>query len=59
MFMLWHNKLLDDLSGHRHMESPNFFASGDYLVRWQNEPIVARIPQLHSITKGDENVGTA
>merc|ERR1719339_495059 len=47
---LWHGKLLDDLPGDGHMESPNFFPSGNYLVRWQDEPIVPGIPQLHSIT---------
>merc|ERR1719430_681101 len=50
MLMLWHDKLLDDLSGHSHMESPNFFSIGNYLVGGQDEPIVASVPQLHSIT---------
>ena len=57
MLVLWHDKLLDDLPGNRHMESPNFLAGGNYLVRWQDEPIVAGVPQLHSITEGGEKVG--
>ena len=54
--MLRHDKLLDDLPGHGHVESPDFFSSGNDLVRGQDEPVVASVPQLHSITKGDKEV---
>ena len=50
LLMLRHDKLLDDLPGHSHVESPDFFSSGNDLVWGQDEPIVASVPQLHSIT---------
>ena len=56
MLMLRHDKLLDDLPGHSHVESPDFFSGGNDLVGGQDEPIVARVPQLHSITEGDKEV---
>ena len=54
--MLRHDKLLDDLPGHGHVESPDFFSSGNDLVWGQDEPIVASVPQLHSITEEDKEV---
>ena len=51
MTILWHNKLLDDLPGHSHMESPNFFSIWNYLVGGQDKTIVAGVSQLHSITE--------
>merc|ERR1719278_67424 len=47
------NKLLDDLSGHGEMESPDFLPSGDDLLRGENEPVVAGVPQLHGKAVGD------
>ena len=38
-----------DLPGYGHVEGPRLLPGGDDLLRGEELPIVARVPQLHSI----------